>query len=161
VRVGQDVSIEFDALPDKVFKGKVSSIDPYPVTSQNVVTYYIHISLSEKDSAIKLGMTANLKIDLGRKENVLVVPNMAIRTIEGKKFVTKVVNGLPVRVSVETGLSDERHTEILSGLSEGDEIEVIPYAGFSSTPGLQNQQGERSRSSSGFRPQGFGPMMGR
>ena len=161
VRVGQDVSIEFDALPDKVFKGKVSSIDPYPVTSQNVVTYYIHISLSEKDSAIKLGMTANLKIDLGRKENVLVVPNMAIRTVEGKKYVTKVVNGLPVRVSVETGLSDERHTEILSGLAEGDEIEVIPYAGFSSTPGLQNQQGEQSRSSSGFRPQGFGPMMGR
>ncbi len=161
VRVGQDVSIEFDALPDKIFKGKVFSIDPYPVTSQNVVTYYIHISLGEKDSAIKLGMTANLKIDLGRKENVLVVPNMAIRTIEGKKYVTKVVNGLPVRVSVETGLSDERHTEILSGLSEGDEIEVIPYAGFSSTSGIQSQQGEQSRSSSGFRPQGFGPMMGR
>lgn len=161
VKLGQEVNIVFDAFPDRKFAGKVISIDPNPVISQDVVTYYIYVSIKKLDPAIRLGMTANLKIDLGKKENVLVVPNMAIKSSEGQRYVTKIINGSPVQVPVETGLSDENYTEITSGLSEGDEVQIVTYSSFTEEQGRAATGNARTGGSS-FRMRGFGgPMIGR
>lgn len=139
VKIGQKVSINVDALPDKEFKGEVSSIDPNPVISQDVVTYKILVSIEKIDSRIMLGMTVTIKIDLGKKENVLMVPNLTVRSLNGKKVVSKVINGTPTDVTVEVGVSDDNYTEIVSGLLEGDEIVLSTFSGVGQQTGTSGR----------------------
>jgi RND family efflux transporter MFP subunit len=122
VNKGQKVAISLDAFPDEEFKGKVTTIDPNPVVTQNVVTYNISVSIDNPNAKIQLGMGATLNIDLGKKKSVLVVPNLAVRSSDGSKVVRKIVDGTPTDVKVEVGLSDDDYTEITSGLEEGDKI---------------------------------------
>lgn len=124
VTVDQPVTIYLDAIPDKVFDGKVVSIDPIPTNNQNVITYTVYASLISPDTRVRLGMSANVGIDLGKKENVLIVPNLAVKTTDGQKSVTRIVNGKQVETSVQVGTSDDKNTEIKSGLSEGDKVVV-------------------------------------
>jgi len=126
--VGQKAKITLDALPDKSFTGSVTSIDPAAQTSNNVTTYNAYISLDTTDSAIKLGMSANVKINLGKKDNVLIVPNIAVRSGNSGKIVRKVIDGQPTAAKVLTGLSDDENTEITSGLSAGDSISLAVFS---------------------------------
>lgn len=129
VNKGQDVTISLDAFPDREFKGKITSIDPNPVVTQNVVTYNIPVFIDNPDPKIQLGMGATLKIDLGKKRNVLLVPNLAVQSVGNNKVVRKIIDGSPTDIRVEVGLSDDDNTEITSGLEEGDEIVVGVFAG--------------------------------
>ncbi len=99
------------------------------------------------------GGIVDLEIDLGRKENVLIVPNMAVKTKDDSKVVTKMINGAATEVTVEVGLSDDEHTEITSGLSEGDEIAVDM---FSNTSGTGNSTGSSGQSGGQTAPDGDG-----
>ena len=128
VAKGQSVKITLDALPDQEFSGVVASIDPVPVSNQNVVTYNAYVAFNKQSPEVRLGMTADLELTLGLKENVLTVPNSAIRSIGGRRVVAKVVGDTRSVVRVETGLSDEERTEIVSGLSEGDRVAVRVFS---------------------------------
>ncbi len=134
--VGQGAEITLDALSDKSFNGSVSSIDPAAQTNNNVTTYNAYVSLDTTDSAIRLGMSANLKIDLGEKDNALIVPNIAVSARAGGKTVKKIIDGQPVSAKVVTGLSDDENTEIISGLSVGDSISLAVFSaqGSSNNP---------------------------
>ncbi len=127
VVVGQTVEVTLDALSNKKFTGKVASIDPIPSTNQNVVTYTARISIDELDVGMRLGMSANLEITLESQEDVLFVSNVAIRTRGDRQFVSKLINGQPTEVAVKTGLIADDRTEIVSGLTEGDEIVVQSF----------------------------------
>lgn len=151
---GQAASITIDAIADKEFEGKVTGVDRNPVIDQNVVTYSISVSIDKPDKKIQLGMGATINIDLGKKKNVLIVPNLAVRSSNGGKVVSKLIDGESTDVRVETGLSDEDYTEIVSGLLEGDQIMVDVFSATSTSTQRQN---------SGFgsgRPAGAGMMMG-
>lgn len=143
VSVGQSAKITLDAISDKEFSGSVTFIDPIPVSSQNVITYTVNVSLADPDPKIYLGMSADVKLNLGKKENVLVVPNLAIKTVEGKKVVSKIIDGAPTDVNVEVGLSDDENTEIVSGLLEGDKVTlgVVTTTSQSGTTGSQGRTG--------------------
>lgn len=139
VAVGQPAKITLDAIPDKEFAGNVVFIDPIPTSEQNVITYTVYATLGNPDPAIRLGMSADVKLDLGKKENVLIVPNLAVKTVEGKKVVSKIVDGVPTDVNVEVGLSDDENTEIVSGLLEGDKVTlgvvtITPQGGAQRAP---------------------------
>ncbi|MFZ3063556.1 MAG: HlyD family efflux transporter periplasmic adaptor subunit [Actinomycetota bacterium] len=139
VAVGQPAKITLDAIPDKEFAGNVVFIDPIPTSEQNVITYTVYATLGNPDPAIRLGMSADVKLDLGKKENVLIVPNLAVKTVEGKKVVSKIVDGVPTDVNVEVGLSDDENTEIVSGLLEGDKVTlgvvtITPQGGTQRAP---------------------------
>lgn len=141
VAVGQKAKITLDALPDKDFSGQVAAIDPIPTTNQNVVTYTVKINLEKQDPAMRLGMTADIEIDLGQKENVLVVPNSAVHTSQGQKVVTKLVDGQPTEVPIETGAEDEQFTEVTSGLEAGDKIILASFTPSNSGGGSQGSGG--------------------
>lgn len=79
VREGQAATFTIDAVPGKVFRGIVSQIRNNPVTVQNVVTYTTVIRISNPSEIMKPGMTAYVSIVTRRKENVLKVPNAALR----------------------------------------------------------------------------------
>ncbi len=124
VAVGRDANVTFDALPSKTFPGRVVSIAPSASVQQGVATYLVSISLKNA-AGVRPGMTGNADIVYARHDNVLLVPNRAVRT-EGNRRVVSVLDGnkiVPHPVTV--GISDDQNTEILSGLKQGDQV-VIP-----------------------------------
>jgi HlyD family secretion protein len=74
-----DVQFTVDAFPNEFFRGNISEIRLNPQTVQNVVTYSVIISIKNPDLKLKPGMTANITITVDQRENVLKVPNAALR----------------------------------------------------------------------------------
>jgi HlyD family secretion protein len=79
MRPGQRVTFRVDAYPTDTFIGEVAQVRLQPTTVQNVVTYSTVISVPNPDLKLKPGMTANVAIEIARKNNVLRIPNAATR----------------------------------------------------------------------------------
>jgi HlyD family secretion protein len=79
MRPGQPVSFRVDAYPTDTFHGVVHQVRLQPTTVQNVVTYSTVISVPNEELKLKPGMTANVTIEISRKNNVLRLPNAALR----------------------------------------------------------------------------------
>ena len=125
VELGQEASIALDAYPDTRLIGKVSSIDLLGGSVQGVVSYDVEITIQPSDLAIRPGMTAIADIEVARKDGVLLVPNRALkRDSRGKHYVEMLTEGKVQQRFVTVGLSNETVTEIVEGLSEGEEIVV-------------------------------------
>jgi HlyD family secretion protein len=76
---GQDVTFTVDAYPDRIFHGTVIQVRNSPTTVNNVVTYDCVIGVTNADYKLKPGMTANVQITIAQRENVLLIPNGALR----------------------------------------------------------------------------------
>ncbi len=122
VKPGLTTRITLAAFPDKVFQGKVVSVDPAEKLIDNVVYYRVIIGLEGEAEGIKPGMTADIVVETAKKENVLTVPRGALTKKNGKTTVQVFENGKSQEQEVEVGLEGEDSAEILSGLSEGDQI---------------------------------------
>jgi HlyD family secretion protein len=79
VAVDQDVDFTVDAFPTQTFHGKVVQVRNAPITVQNVVTYDTVIGVTNPDLKLKPGMTANVSIISAHKDEVLKIPNGALR----------------------------------------------------------------------------------
>ncbi|HRZ86881.1 MAG TPA: efflux RND transporter periplasmic adaptor subunit [bacterium] len=126
VKVGQTASISLDAYPDKPIKGKVDHIAYESVIVNNVTMYEVDILPDERPDFMRSGMSANISVIAKSKEHVLTVPDEAITREGGKHYVT-VSRGLKKqgeRREIEIGISEDKSTEIVSGLSPEDKILV-------------------------------------
>jgi len=127
---GQLVKYTLDGYPDKTFEGKVSQVRLASTTTSNVVTYPVIVSVENTDNILKPGMTANVSIITEKKEDVLCVPNIALKftpDATGQKYKTQgiwIMTGKkPERVDIEQGISDDSMTEITSSsINEGDKV---------------------------------------
>lgn len=132
VKVGQDVNYTLDGYPDSIFKGRVSQVRLSPKTESNVVTYTVVISVENEENKLMPGMTANVSIITNTAENVLTVPNNALKFTladNKQKYEQKGIwidnKGKPKRINIETGLSDDSFTEIISNvIKAGDKVYV-------------------------------------
>ena len=134
VKEGQTVEFSVDSFPDEVFYGIVTQVRNNPITTSNVVTYEVIIEIDNRELKIKPGMTANVEIITAQKNNVLLVPNKALRFYvtdekgEAKRYKDKGVwvlkNNVPERLVIATGVSDDDFTEI-SGKNVKAGMEVI------------------------------------
>jgi HlyD family secretion protein len=79
VEQAKSVKFSVDAFPGKVFDGKIQQMRLNPQNVQNVVTYNVVIDVSNPEQKLKPGMTANLTITIDERNNVLKVPNSALR----------------------------------------------------------------------------------
>ena len=79
VEVGQGVNFTVDAFPSRTFHGKVTQVRNAPTTVQNVVTYDTVIEVGNPDLKLKPGMTANVSIVVAERQNVITIPNAALR----------------------------------------------------------------------------------
>lgn len=122
IKVGQPAQLTIDALPGNNYNAKVTAIGPVPTVTQGVVNYPVFLSVSNQDSAVKPGMTANLSIEVDRRDNVLLIPTRAVRTQGNQKLVSVLYKEQTIQVPVTTGLSNETSIEITNGLKEGDEV---------------------------------------
>ena len=140
VRVRKDMParIVFDAVPGQTFLGVIDSIDSTAITTSNVVSYDVSVKLATpKDLNILSGMTATVTIETAKKENVLVVPNLALHAENGSISAQKASGET---VTVETGMTDGRKTEIISGLNEGDSILAVNLGASSLSSSINAQQ---------------------
>ncbi|GEM_PF-391554 len=139
VEIGQEVEATFDAFPGLSFLGQVLEVPLQGTLSQNVLTYEVPVSLEGAEGvALKTGMTANLNIVVGRRENALLVPAMAVQQSEEGPvvMVQDTPQGTAVATPVQVGLSDGTYVEIVSGLIEGDRVVVEYQATQEQFPGF-------------------------
>ncbi len=87
VALGQDIVLTSDAVLAKEYHGRVVEISPVGIETQGVVSFEVTVELLDADSAIRPGMTAAVDIEIGRVEGALLVPNQAIRSLEGQRVV--------------------------------------------------------------------------
>lgn len=124
IRVGNPVQIELVAFSDQNFSGKVVSVDPSEKLVDDVVYYETTISLDSEPEGIKEGMTADVTIEVYKKENVLMAPKKSIEKINSDRFIKILKNGKIEDTKVQIGLEGNDYTEIISGLSEGAEVVI-------------------------------------
>ena len=122
VDIEDPVDISLIAFPDKTFSGKVTSIDPAERLIDGVVYYKIIITFEETPEGIRPGMTADLVIKTASRENVLLVPEEAVQTRDGKTMVMILENGQSKEREVVLGLEGDDYFEVISGLEEGEEV---------------------------------------
>jgi len=140
IQNGQKALFTVDAFPNQPFEGVVLQVRNEPITNNNVVTYNVVVSIDNKDSKLKPGMTAEVKIIVAERKDVKRVPTSALRfippssaNIESNSVDTNIAphvwthgnNGQIKVVLVKPGVEDGRYTEITEGdLKEGDEVIV-------------------------------------
>ena len=124
VMVNDTARVTLDAYgADVNFSVIVSDIDPAETIIDGVATYGTTLQFLEKDERIRSGMTANIDIESGARQDVIVISSRAVISKEGKKIVRILVNGEIEEVEVETGLrGPDGNIEIISGINEGDKV---------------------------------------
>ena len=155
VEIGQKVSIKVAAYRDKEFIGTVSKIEPKAYIQQNVTTFPVLIDINNEENLLLIGMNTDVVIEILKKDVVLSVPTMSLRTrkdiytatsvlnidkegidiflkekVEGENFNTFIVikdsgNG-PYLSWVKVGISDLYNVEIIEGLSKDDVVYILP-----------------------------------
>ncbi len=130
VKEGQDVTYTLDGYPDSIFHGKVTQVRISPTTVSNVVTYSVIVDVNNEDLKLIPGMTANVSIITDKSEDILCVPNIALKftpNTDGTKYKNQGIwimqRNKPKRIDVKTGVSNDTSTELESPvLAEGTEI---------------------------------------
>ncbi|MBG0784455.1 MAG: efflux RND transporter periplasmic adaptor subunit [Anaerolineaceae bacterium] len=127
VEIGQPAELVFDAYYEDTFSGEVVEISPVGSSIQGVVEYAVRIQLEDGDGKIKPGMTASVNIIVEEKDDVLVVPNSAIVTLDGQEQVFVNRNGNFVAVPVTLGSYSDYYSEIIEAdIEEGELIVIDP-----------------------------------
>lgn len=180
VVIGQKATIKFDALSDKTFTGTVELVSQAGATTDNTTTYDVVVSVSEP-TGIRLGMNANVTIEIESNDNAIVIPSEALIETNNKKYVrvqdtinsnsgeknnTVASEEGSKLVEITTGIETEDYIEITKGVTNGQALLVQLAASSSSTTaqggmggfgGLSGPGGERPNG--GVRPTG-GKMPG-
>jgi len=139
VKTGDKATLTFDAVDDLSIAGTVSEIDLVGTVTQGVVTYSAKITFDSQDPRVLPGMSVSAEIITDSKVDALVVPSSAVKTQNGASYVQVfdppldaaaataqgvVSSVLPTRVPVTVGIAGDTTTEIVSGLTEGEQIVV-------------------------------------
>ncbi len=154
IAVGQEVSFQVDAYPNKKFSGRVVSISPQAIVNQNVTSFEVKAEITSKDKEmLRSGMNASLEFRAGKLKDVLVVPTVAIVRQQGSTgvYVKTDQSPTPVFTQIETGVTVDDRTEVKSGLNGDEKIFVSfpegsrPRTEPRGVPGLTPSTPQRQR----------------
>jgi HlyD family secretion protein len=127
VQVGQTVNLTFDAILDKQYNGQVSEVAPVGDIIQGVVEFKVTVELTDSDQDVKPGMTAAVNIVINQINDTLLVPNRAVRVVDGQRVVYILSNGQLQEVKVTLGASSDTESQVTDGeLKVGDQIVLNP-----------------------------------
>ena len=131
IKVGQKATLSFDAILGKEYAGVVSEVARVGVNTQGVVNFLVTIELVEMDEDVRSGMTAAVNIVVSNVEDVILIPNRAVRFMEGERIVYLLRDGKQVSVPIEIGSSSESYSEVIEGdIKEGDKVILNPQIEF-------------------------------
>lgn len=124
VHPGQPVEFRVDAYPERVFKGTVDTIYPEPEIRDNIVYYQALVKINpEQATYLRPEMTTQVQIIVAVKDDVLDIPNNALKWVDGRQVVfVQDSDGTIRKVTPELGLAGITHTEVLDGLAAGDRV---------------------------------------
>lgn len=151
IKLKQKARITLDAYPEDSLEAEVDQIAYDAKTVNNVTTYIVDVLPEKAPAYMRSGMTANVVFDVDARNNVILVPSEAVKTMDGNAYVyvpaTEKKNSIRL---VETGLSDGKKTEILSGLKEGEKILIQEFK-VKESSGSTNPFSPMGRARSGSR----------
>jgi macrolide-specific efflux system membrane fusion protein len=135
LKVGQTATVTPDALSGVELGAHVTSISPVGTTSSNVVSYDAALTLDQSDSKVKPGMSASAAVIVAEAQGVNV-PNAAVSGNGSLATVTVRRGGKQSQQQVAVGLRGDSRTQIISGLSTGDQVVIkttLPPLGSATT----------------------------
>jgi len=136
VSVGQPVSLTFDAILGNDYHGEVVEVAQTGTSVQGVVSFKVTVELTDADALVKPGMTAAVNITVKEMNDVVLIPNRAVRLSDGTRVVYLLVDGQPEKVNVRLGSSSESMSVVVEGaIKEGDIIILNPPTEFSGPGG--------------------------
>ena len=130
IAVGQEVAVKFDAVQGKDYQGVVVEVAGAGTQSAGSVNFRVTVELVDADDQVKPGMTASVVVQVRNVENALLVPNRAVRVLDGQRFVyVLVADGALHAVDVRLGAISDTYSEVVGGgLDEGAMIVLNPPA---------------------------------
>ncbi|HEX5807594.1 MAG TPA: efflux RND transporter periplasmic adaptor subunit [Anaerolineales bacterium] len=131
VSIGQPVTLTFDAILGKEYHGEIVEVTQAGTVEQGVVNFTVTAELTDPDSFVKPGMTAGVNIVVEELQDVLLIPNRAVRLVDGERVVYVLEEGQPVKKEVNLGSSSDTMSAVTGGdVSEGDLIVLNPPVEF-------------------------------
>ncbi|HEY8731898.1 MAG TPA: biotin/lipoyl-binding protein [Candidatus Limnocylindria bacterium] len=125
LKLGQVATVTVDAVGTAKMTGKVTSLDPVATIAQGVPVYGIDVTIDLPNQSVRPGMSGTAQVILASSPNALVVPNLAVKTASGRRYLTILKDGQQVDTDATFGLSNDTLTEVLTGTQEGDVV-VLP-----------------------------------
>lgn len=138
IKVGQKATLTFDAIDGLSITGEVAEIDTLGTVTQGVVTYNVKIIFDTQDERVKPGMSVSAAIITDSKQDVLLLPNSAIKSFGTTSYIEMPDEEIPANAldnksgitlknplrqqPIEIGLANDSQTEVTAGLKEGDQI---------------------------------------
>jgi HlyD family secretion protein len=138
VKLGLVANVAVDAVSAASrMTGRVTSLDPLATIQSGVPVYGIDVTIDLPNAQVKPGMTGTATVIIASRQDVLTVPNLAIRTTSGRRYLQILKGGEAVDTDVTFGISNDTTTEVVSGVAEGD-LAVLPAARATATarPGV-------------------------
>jgi HlyD family secretion protein len=136
IQVGQPVDLSFDAILNKQYKGVVSQVAPVGTVIQGVVEFNVTVELTDADQNVKPGMTAAVNIVVDQITDALLVPNRAVRLVDGQRVVYILSNNQLKQVKVTLGASSDTDSQVTDGdLQVGEQIVLNPPQDLFGTSG--------------------------
>ena len=158
VKAGQTVNFTILSEPDTPISAKLDSIDPGLTTmsqgsyskstdtTSNAIYYYARATVPNPDGKLAIGMTTQNTVEIASVDNVLMVPTVAIKTKDGKKFVRVLgANNQAVDREIQTGLKDSMNTEVKSGLNEGEKVVMSEMGAAEKAEAAEREMAEPPR----------------
>jgi len=135
IKEGQEVTMSFDAILAKEYHGEVVEVALVGNNVAGVVNFTVTIELLDADNEVRPGMTSAVNIVIQQIDEAVLIPNRAVRVVDGERVVYILENGQLKPVSITLGSSSDLYSEIIDGeLKPGDTIVLNP-------PSMLFQQG--------------------
>lgn len=126
VYLGQPARITVESFKDQKFTGRVTKISPMGTEKDNVTTFEVRVSISNEKHILKAQMTANAEIILEEHKGVLAIPEGAVTYNKDKSTAVQIPDPTSEKgfrqVSIVAGISNGAKSEVVKGLSEGQQV---------------------------------------
>jgi HlyD family secretion protein len=131
VSVGQPVTLSFDAILGKDYHGEVVEVAQTGTVTSGVVNFKVTVELTDADLDVKPGMTAAVNIVVNEMQDVLLVPNRAVRLVDGQRVVYLLQENQPVKTEIRLGPSSDTMSVVAGGdVREGSIVILNPPIEF-------------------------------
>lgn len=133
LKVGMPARISFDAINDKEYEGIITQVAQVANITAGIVNFTVTLELTNADELVRPGMTAAVNIVVSEIEDVLVIPNRAVRLLDGQRVVYILKPGelIPNPVNITIGSTSDLQSEVIAGsIKEGDVIVLNPPTEF-------------------------------
>jgi len=162
IKIGQTVNVSFDALNGKPYTGTVADVAMISNETTSAVNFTVTVELKNPGKDVRPGMTSEVEIVTAQRDQALLIPNQAVRVVDGKQVVYLVQADQSTKtVEVGLGVSSDAYSELLTGdLKAGDVVVLNPTSttgtttttrtgmgGFFGGPPPNNQNTSSSQSS--------------